>query len=87
MLLVIGWLFTPYKGSRWTHKYGHNNHTFTAGIPVPWGRAGGCFQLACYCTRHLNNSIKINNLMQNLEVSMVNTFADYFPLLQEDLIV
>ena len=49
--------------------YGGNNNTVTAGTPVPWGRAWVCFQPASYCTRHLNNSIKINYddiLMQNV---------------------
>ena len=60
----------------------------TAGIPVPCGMAGVCFQLTSYCTRHLNNSIKINyhdTITQNLELSIVKTFANYFPRLYEDL--
>ena len=55
---------------------------------MPCGRAAVCVQQTSYFARHFKNSIKINyhdTLIQNLELSMVKTFADYFPRLQEDL--
>ena len=52
---------TPYRGLCWTYVYGLLRRQYCyRRYSVPCGRAGVCFQLTNYCTRHLNNSVNIN---------------------------
>ena len=63
-MLVISWLFASYIRLMldiriWTVREAITILLLQVRTPAPWGRAGGCFQLTSYCTRHLNDSIKI----------------------------